>query len=274
MFQNNPILKTTFIIIVIVGFVACTPEDDNGGMQDAGADSSQVEDTEERDPLADAEPDAREDVGQDTGSADVEDDVEEDTGTDCEPEVVAAEHVAVNDTFNDGAVSVETQDGVHTVTLDASSGGVAEASSQSFVYIDFDAPEKLELSDAEAFEDDAWDIAFRRTEIRINGGDSGPGNWLLSDMDSSWDDATQPPGQDAEWVTDDFVDDACNVETTQRGAIVTAFGQWYDYNPQTHEVSAPDNATWALYNTGTHSAVKFGIASYASGQYEVRIGGF
>lgn len=260
--RTNPILKTIFIFAVFVALVSCgAGEEDNNDTVDAGSDATHAMDAGGEDALADSNGDA------------TETDADADTGDSCDAQQVAAEQVAVNDSVNAGDVTVATQDGVDTLTIDASSGGIAEAAQHSFVYLDLDTPEKLALSDVEAFEDDTWDIAVRRTSIRINGGDSGPGNWLLTTIDNGWADATQP-GRDAEWNTDDFVTESCELEQTQRGSIITAFGQWYDYDPQTHVVSAPENTTWALYNTSTHNVVKLGIASYDSGTYDIRIGQF
>jgi hypothetical protein len=268
MFGRNTILKTIIIFIGALALVACAPSDEdsdgnNGNNQqgDAGADA--IADAGDQD--GGSSNDASSDDG------DAQDDAV-DSGDECVPEEVAAQQVAANASVNDGDVTVDDETG--TLTIDASSGGVAEASNSSFVYIDLDGPAKLDLSDEDAFENTEWDIALRRTVIRINGGDSGPGGWLMASMGSGWDDAAQPPGRNAEWKTDDFVTDSCELVTTQRGSIVTAFGQWYDYNPQTHEVSAPESTTWALYNQQTHGVVKLGIPSYADGTYEMRVGSF
>jgi hypothetical protein len=260
-------LKTILIFIALTALGACGPADETGDeTADAGSDTTQSADTTADDTTADSG------VG-DATETDAGEDTQSDADDTCNPDALAAEQVAVNESVNDGEVSVANENGVQTVTLDASSGGVSEAAQQSFIYIDLDEPGKLALSDADAFEDTTWDIAVRRTVIRINGGDSGPGNWLLTAIDDGWSDASMP-GRDAEWSTDNFVTDSCELVQTERGSIITAFGQWYDYNPQTHEVSAPENTTWALYNSSTHSVIKLGIAAYDSATYDIRIGSF
>ncbi|QDG50841.1 hypothetical protein FIV42_08880 [Persicimonas caeni] len=215
----------------------------------------------------------------DAGGEDVADETGEDasTGEDaaaCSPEDVAAAQVAQNATVNDGAVSFGADGDVQTATVEAASGGVQNAAGESFIYVDLDAAAKLELSDAEAFEDDVWDLAFRRTVIRLNSADSGPGNWMVSRIDKGWAEATQPPGTDAEWAQDDFVTDACELVTEGRDTIKTGFGTWYEYDPSTHSVSVPESTTWAMYNMSTHAVVKFGIDAYADGTYDIRWGGF
>jgi hypothetical protein len=215
------------------------------------------------------------DVQADTSADTFEDAGHDDSGTrdgggECDPKEVAAERVAQNDTVNEGAVDFGSSGEVKTATIDARSGGVAEAQNHSFIYLDLDASKKLQLTDVEAFDNDTWDIAFRRTKIRLNSADSGPGPWLVSKMTGAWEDVTEPPSQGAEWSQDDFVDDECNVQTGPRSGIQTAFGQWYDYNPETHTVSAPDEVVWALYNASSHQAVKFQITAYTDATYEVR----
>jgi hypothetical protein len=61
-----------------------------------------------------------------------------------------------------------TLDGVSTAILDASDY-------DSYVYFDLASGAVVALTDAEAALSDQWDIAFRRSTIKLNGGTSGPG---------------------------------------------------------------------------------------------------
>ncbi len=145
------------------------------------------------------------------------------------------------------------------------------AASSSFVYVDLDNQEMLDLSDVDAFTDDQWEIALKRTEIRINSADSGPRSLLLGKTEAAdFAQAMPPSPQGGDWVSDDFVTDACEVVTFGRGSLQTAFGQWYDYNPMTHTVSAPENTVYFLYDSVTHAVIKFQITSYADGVYSMR----
>ncbi|MFW5967186.1 MAG: HmuY family protein [Persicimonas sp.] len=191
----------------------------------------------------------------------------------CDPEEVAADQVAENATVNDGSVSFDSDGEVQMATIDASSGGVEEAADHSFIYLDLQEGEELELSDEEAFGDADWTIGVRRAVIRLNSGDSGPGPWMVTRIDENWEEA-ETPGRDADWREDDYVTEDCEVVTEGRDTIRTGFGIWYDYDSETHEVSVPESTTWALYNSSTHQVIKFGIDSYDDATYEIRWGEF
>jgi plastocyanin len=115
------------------------------------------------------------------------------------------------------------------------------------------------------------DIAFKRSTIRINGGNSGPGVWLATRVDETTFEAlVSPPGRDAVWTTDTFIDETCELLTEGRDTPVTAFGIWYNYDPATHTVSPPEATTWVLYNRTTHAVMKIGIDSWESGVFTIR----
>ena len=137
--------------------------------------------------------------------------------------------------------------------------------------MDLENGELLAISDVEAFTNPDWDIAFKRTEIRINSEDSGPGAWIVADVDAESFEAAEPPSpQGGTWRGDDFVSETCEVSTFGRGTIETAFGQWYDYDPSTHGVSAPEGKVYFLYNAVTHAVIKLQIESYADAVYTLR----
>lgn len=214
----------------------------------------------------------------DAGGQDIGHDAQADAGSEpdaeaCSPEQVAAAEIAVNTGVNSGEVTFGGDADVQTASIDASSGGVQNAPGESFVYIDLDTASKLEISDEDAFENDEWDVALRRTVIRLNSADSGPGSWMVTRIDAGWD-AAAAPGRDAQWSQDDFVTDDCELVTEGRETIKTGFGLWYDYDPQTHSVAVPASTTWGLYNMSTHAVVKFGIESYQDGSYDIRWGAF
>lgn len=188
----------------------------------------------------------------------------------CDPDVSAAEFLELKDSVADASWTPGEADG--TATLDASLGGPAGAAESAWVYVDLVNGELLELTDVEAYESDAWTLAFKRTEIRLNGGASGAGAWLTARIEgTTFDDATA--GRDADWRGDDFIDpDTCEVITEGRGTAATAFGIWYDYDPATHTVSAPEGVVYALYNASSHVALKFEITNYDGGVYDLRWG--
>lgn len=65
-----------------------------------------------------------------------------------------------------------------TRAIDARAGGFgapADHPDNKYVYLDLDTDTILALTDAEAQSNTAWDLAFKRYDVRTNSGDAGPG---------------------------------------------------------------------------------------------------
>lgn len=98
-----------------------------------------------------------------------------------------------------------------------------------------------------------WDLAFRGTEIRINGGTSGPGNGAALVFTGAFEDLAQAP--EAGYSTD-----------SQSGnAIPLGSGNgWYNYNPKTNLVSPiPGRVLVVMTADGRYAKVR--IVSYYRG---------
>lgn len=195
-----------------------------------------------------------------------------DQGAPCDPAAMAASLIGVFDTSSTGDFEANAQeDGSVVVTLDAGLGGAAQAAQRSSLYVSLTGGKLLDLSDKAALTDDTWELAFKRTELRLNSADSGPGAWMLAKVtESTWEQAAPPSPMSGQWLTDDFIDEQCELATFGRDSPLTAFNQWYDYNPQTHEISAPQGVIYFLYNSTTHAALKLELQSYESGRYTLR----
>lgn len=283
------LLLKAIVIFSLVGLSACSDDDanssdssdtgvtapDSGHDHDHDADDDHDHDTGHDDDdghTADTghDPDT---TGEDIDESD--DDASDTVEAECAPETearaeIARGEVAQNEGVNIGEVTFDTDGDIQLATLDASSGGAAQMATTSYVYLDLDTSEKLDLSDVDAFEDGDWDIAFNRTMIRLNNADSGPGGWMAARVDANWEEAAPPSADGPGWATDTFVADDCEVLTEGRDFITTAFGVWYDYNPETHAVTVPEETTWIFYNMFTHSVLKFQIETYDGGSYEIR----
>lgn len=262
--QFRHLLLKTIVIFSLVGLAACSDDDatSNNDTPDSGIESPDGNGEQDQDALGDVDNDADEADG-------------EIAEGDCEPgsearEEVAREEVAQNEGVNAGEVTFDSDEDIHSVTIDAASGGPAEMATTSYIYIDLDAQEKLDLSDVDAFEDSDWDIAFNRSMIRLNNSDSGPGGWMAARVDAGWDDAEFPSPEDPSWSTDSFIADNCELEVEGQGTITTAFGVWYDYDMSTHTVTIPEDTTWMLYNMTDHTVLKLEIQSFDGSIYEIR----
>ena len=164
-----------------------------------------------------------------------------------------------------------TQDGeADRVVLDASFGGPANAAQTSYAYLDLDTATVLELSDAEALSNAEWDVAFNRSLVRLNGGDSGPGQLSLTRVDSTtWEDASAPTDA-TPWDQDDVIDEQCERVTFGQGFLKTAFGQWYDYDFVTHEVSVIEDTVFFVHDGASDTVTKLQIEAYDDGIYTIR----
>jgi plastocyanin len=219
----------------------------------------------------------------DTGSAEVEIDVETDAvvvsdtqdaadaAEVCDYVAIASDALGLVGAVTTGTVVATVDGDVTTLVIDASAGGTIGAASNPYIYVDLADAAAVAISDVDAITSADWDIAFKRSTIRINGGNSGPGVWLATRVDETTFEAlVSPPGRDAVWTTDTFIDETCELLTEGRDTPVTAFGIWYNYDPATHTVSPPEATTWVLYNRTTHAVMKIGIDSWESGVFTIR----
>jgi hypothetical protein len=135
-------------------------------------------------------------------------------------------------------VTVEVQpDGSRLAVIDATNKG-------SQVYVDLDADTELK-ADA-AFSSNAWDLAFKRFEIFMNGGTSGPtGTVTVAVLD----------GQDFDALTkapaDGYQQDGQDV------VFAKVLGGWYDYDLNVHKVVPKPNLLYVVKSSsGTYFALK------------------
>ena len=256
-------MRHSLILALSFGLLfACSGDDDNdsttetdAGVEDSGTEDSGTEDsgTEDSDTEGDTE---------DSGT---EEDVE-DTG-ECDEEQAIRDAIGLIDAVSDGEVTVTEEDGITNVTIDASAGGTDEQVNNPYLYFDFDTNARLDITDIEALENMEWDIAFKRTTIRVNGGDSGPNGCAISiESGATWENATQSDDQNS-FIQDDFVDgETCEVTTEAREQIATAFGVWFEFGAGI----SPISAIYTHYEHTSHAVRKFEIISWSDGVFEVR----
>ena len=124
-------------------------------------------------------------------------------------------------------------------TVDTRAGGVPP--SLSYVYAVFTETglQAVNLSDEAALSSLAWDIAFRRFVIRLNGGSSGPSCVDAAKTSAAYDPLIAPPAG-LSYVVDDFVgppggagDAGCAFKDDGSGLTSspsTALASFYRYN--------------------------------------------
>jgi hypothetical protein len=184
-------------------------------------------------------------------------------GGTCEFEWQTA--ISPHKTVSTGAVATtDVGGGVKETTIDATAGGMGMAIHNPFVYVSFTDGSKVEIDDFAARTDTTWDLALRRTIIRVNGGDSGAGQGAVSIVkNKTLADVTAVPAANT-FKTDDFLDDNCVIQYNEINNIKTAFGgdtgRWYDFDTQNMKV-LPNDEVYVI-KTATGSHIKLKITSY------------
>ena len=141
-----------------------------------------------------------------------------------------------------GAVNVTTAGGVTSGTIDATAGGTAAAADNPYVYLDLMAGTKVDLTDTASLTSTAWHVGFKRAGIKLNGGDSGPGQVAAAVVNAATlAEVTTAPGA---VELDDWADPACAL-VASHGEPATVMSTWYDYNDQTH-VLTPKAQVWVI----------------------------
>lgn len=211
-------------------------------------------------------------------------DVGDDNQADGSCASAAVDEWPLHDEVSGGAIDA-TEDGEITeFTIDASAGGFGNDSDNPFVYLHLGVAEKAELTDIEALESSEWDLAFRRTALRTNSADSGPGSVSVAKFaNSSFDDVTQAPADSDRYATDESFGEDCEPRLDSIGGLYTAFNHlnvgnpsgsesWYDYGSGGGGgVSPTEGDIYVLEIDARDELYKMEILSWDSGEYSLRI---
>ena len=157
-------------------------------------------------------------------------------------------------TFRWGALEGEPVPEVRTITVDASGA-------DAFVAVDLRSGEVVAVDDLES--SSGWDIAFRRTVIRTNGGTSGPGQAAVAEAEEATLDAIVEPPPTEAFVADELLESPRpDVEPESGNAVLAT---WFDYDMTTHAVS-PRDARFVM-RTADGSLAKFQIVAWEDGLF-------
>ena len=150
-----------------------------------------------------------------------------------------------------------------------SSKQINAASYSDWVYFDLSSGEIPDFSAGEAAASADWDIAFRRYDVMLNGGASGPGHVAGAVADAQ--DEFYAGGEaDASVFTnavaDNYVDDLDGPYDLSSLTFVTDSNEavidgWYVYDMTTHTISANTSVGWLLRHADGESYSKFTLIS-------------
>jgi len=135
--------------------------------------------------------------------------------------------------------------GVKTLYVDATAGGQNGAVTHPYTFVALSNTTKAAVNDLSSLESVAWDLAFKRTQIYVNGGEGGPGVGASVFLSKDFADVTSADLSSVDLLSEKFFDDDCNPYVDLTGAAATSFSKWYNYDDETHLVS-PVSGTWLV----------------------------
>lgn len=239
--------------------------DDAGECSDA-ADNDQDGTFDCDDSDCSASPDCAGDSG-DTGGGDGLPDQEavctEPVEPSCIDEIIQ-ELSLHDDKVSDGEVSTEA-DGDDFVTLvDATAGGMNRADENPWTYVQFtqDGAVRVDIDDETALESMNWHLALHRFVVRTNSGDSGPSCVGVSEVPrADYADVSAADIDGADWQTENFYNNQCDLETDAIGGPVTAMSAWWAYTSCVETTMVP----WLVQLEDGH-VLKLVVESYYEGE--------
>jgi len=182
-----------------------------------------------------------------------------DARTGCEPATALPTEYRPIAEVSTGLVNVTNNAGTWSGTIDATAGGLSMAADNPYIYVDLTTGTKVAVDDLAEYSDMTWDIALKRSSLRSNGGDSGPGGRSISiAAGDSLDQISAPPT--IGYTTDDFATDTCAFIGIPGGEPMSAFGEWYSYDDATHIVTPKAEMYVIARPDGSHTV--FRVATY------------
>jgi hypothetical protein len=145
------------------------------------------------------------------------------------------------DEVSSASVSILSQAGSErTLYVDAEAGGVSAKDQNPWVYVALATGQAVALTDLQALESTAWDLAFKRNLIRTNSGDSGPGLGGAIRIALTWDDVDRSTLGNKALPIEQWFDDQCMLKQSDTGDVITSFGSWDEYDEANHILTPAD----------------------------------
>jgi hypothetical protein len=172
---------------------------------------------------------------------------------------------------SDDSDSDDSDSGAEDVSY--SSLQINAADYDAWVYVSLTTGATLDLTDEEAATSTDWQLAFRRTAIKLNGGVSGSGNVQVALADAQDEFYDDDGAADVSVFTNAVADtEAAALEVSYDTSALTfstdaneaAWADWYEYDTSTHQIAANTTVGWLLRHADgeTYSKVFLDVASY------------
>ncbi|HYQ15111.1 MAG TPA: HmuY family protein, partial [Polyangiaceae bacterium] len=130
--------------------------------------------------------------------------------------------------------------GERTLYVDATAGGLDAKDEHPWVYLSLSSGEAVALTDPQALQSKAWDLAFKRNLIRTNSGDSGPGQGGAIRIALPWDTVERTTLGNKSLPIEEWFDADCMLQLSDTGDIITTFGNWDEYDEANHVLTPAD----------------------------------
>ena len=182
-------------------------------------------------------------------------------------------------------------DGLVTLDIDATAGGFGtepDDPADRWAYLDLDTGRTLDIDDAAADASTEWDIAFKRVDVRLNGGASGPGEAVGGIVDAQLElyDEEGEPDVDAfleataegereaiaravDPVSIEYVDDAPVAAILGDGVDTGA--SWWIYDPANRAISANPSVRYAVRGADGESYAKARVTDIQQAERQVTV---
>jgi HmuY protein len=185
------------------------------------------------------------------------------------------------DEVSTAAVTVlSEQNGERALYVDASVGGLNGQDTHPWIYLALATAEAVAVTDLDALRSNAWDLAFKRSVVRSNSGDSGPGQGGAIRIALPWDQVDSSTLGKKTLPTESWFDADCKLGLDASMNLITTFSDWSEYDAANHILSAAPDVVFitaaadaTLYKvaildyystpTGTHGTV--------SARYKLRV---
>jgi hypothetical protein len=168
------------------------------------------------------------------------------------------------DQVSPGAVSLLGGTGGELLLyVDASTGGIGGQDNHPWVYLSLRTGTRVELTDLQALSSSAWDLALKRSTLRTNSGDSGPGVGGALQQSRAWATITLASAQGLSLPVETWFDADCTLVTDATGSVVTTFSAWSAYDETTHRLAPAPNAAYVVRG-GDGALYKLAVLDYYS----------
>jgi hypothetical protein len=176
----------------------------------------------------------------------------------CDPATLLPNSYRPIPMVSTGAVAITATGTTMSGTIDATAGGTASSADRPYIYVDLKTGTRVDVDDLGARSSMAWDIMLKRSSVRSNGGDSGPGKRTIAVVQGTSLDAITAPASG--YTSDDFTTADCMLDVIPGGEPKSAFGEWYAYDATTHAVSPKAEAYILERSDGSRTA--FRVVTY------------